>query len=180
VIGGEAARRYAKALVEIAERHGALDETGAELAALAEGVARHAELRRVLMNPRFPRPTRVRVLVGLLEASGASELARQFARVVAEKDRIAELPAMAAEYQRLADERRGRVRAQVRSARGLEAPSVKKLREKLSAMTGREVLLEVEKDESLIGGLVCRVGGVVMDGSIRNQLKNLREALTVK
>ena len=54
---------------------------------------------------------------------------------------------------------------------------LEKLREKLSAMTGSEVLIEVERDEKLIGGLVCRLGGVVMDGSISNQLRGLRRTL---
>jgi len=177
VIGGETARRYAKALVEIAEGRGVLDETGAELAELAQAVAGNDELRRILMNPRFPRPTRVRVLEGLLVAAGGSDLLRGFARLVAEKDRIAHLPGIADAYRRLADERRVRVRAQVRTAYDLDPSAVEQLRERLGRMTGREVLLEVETDESLIGGLVCRVGGVVMDGSIRNQLKNLRDAL---
>ena len=48
----------------------------------------------------------------------------------------------------------------------------------ISEVSGKDVLLEVEKDESLIGGVVCRMGGVVMDGSIRRQLKNLRENLS--
>ena len=59
----------------------------------------------------------------------------------------------------------------------LDAEAIEGLRAKLSEITGSEVLMEVETDETLIGGLVCRVGGVVMDGSIRNQLRNLRNTL---
>ena len=71
-----------------------------------------------------------------------------------------------------------RVRAQVRTAFDLPESAREELRKKLSEVSGKDVLLEVEKDESLIGGVVCRMGGVVMDGSIRNQLKNLRENLS--
>ena len=175
--GGEAAPRYARALVEIAEKRGVLDETGEALAEAAAELRDSRELRSVLLNPRFARSARVRMLEEIMAASGASELLRSFVRVVAEKDRVGELSAMARSYQQLADERRGRVRARVSAARDLGADALEKLREKLSAMTGSEVLIEVERDEKLIGGLVCRLGGVVMDGSISNQLRGLRRTL---
>ncbi len=177
MIGGQAARRYAKALVNIAEKQGSLDETGAELAQLDKALD-NPELRKVLMNPRFSRPVRAGVIDEILRASGASELMQNFARLITEKDRIAELPAISDRYQALADEMRGRVRAQVRTAFDLSDSAMEELRKKLSDVSGKEVLLEVEKDSSLIGGLVCRMGGIVMDGSIRNQLKNLRESLS--
>ncbi len=176
MIGGEAARRYAKALVEIADSGGTLDETGEELAALAEATE-NPELRRVLMNPRFSRSVRGEIIDKILESMGAGELVRKFAQLVARKDRIADLPGIAERYRALADEMRGRVRAQVRTAYELPAAAQEELRRKLSEMSGKDVILEVEKDETLIGGLVCRMGGVVMDGSVRNQLKNLRENL---
>ncbi len=177
MIGGEAARRYARALVDIAESRGVLDETGEALTEIAGEFQGNRELRRVLLNPRFARAERVKILDEIMAASGANELLRSFVRVVAEKDRIGELSDMAHSYQRLADERRGRVRAQVKSAYDLDAEAIEGLREKLSKITGSEVLMEVETDETLIGGLVCRVGGVVMDGSIKNQLRNLRNTL---
>ena len=94
MIGGEVARRYARALVEIAEKQNLLDEIGSELSSLSEGLE-HPDLRRILMNPRFPRSVRTRIIEGILDASGASELMRKFARLVAEKDRIADLPGIA-------------------------------------------------------------------------------------
>ena len=177
MIGGEAASRYARALVEIAESRGALEETGEALAEIAGEFQGNRELRSVLLNPRFARAERVKILDEIMVASDASELLRNFVRVVAEKDRIGELSDMAHSYQQLADERRGRVRAQVSAAYDLDAEAIEELRGKLSEITGSEVLMEIETDETLIGGLVCRVGGVVMDGSIKNQLRNLRNTL---
>ena len=177
MIGGEAARRYARALVDIAESRGVLDETGEALSEIAGEFQGNQELRRILLNPRFARTERVKILDEIMSASGASELLRNFVRVVAEKDRIGELSDMAHSYRQLADEKRGRVRAQVSTAYDLDAEAIEGLREKLSEITGSEVLMEVETDETLIGGLVCRVGGVVMDGSIKNQLRNLRNTL---
>ncbi|MEE9274387.1 MAG: ATP synthase F1 subunit delta [bacterium] len=175
--GGEVGRRYAKALAEIAERRGSLDETGAELEAAAEGLTRHVELRRVLDNPRFPAPTRMRLVESVLSAAGASDLIRNFVRLIVKKDRMAELEGIAMQYREIADEKRNRVRAQVRTAFELSGGQLERLRARLSEMTGSEVLIEVERDESLIGGIICRVGSVMMDGSIRNQIKNLREKM---
>jgi len=180
VITSEVARRYARALVTAAERDGVTDQVEEGLHALAEAVSGHKALRQVLMNPRFSRPTRVQMLERILASWGAPPLVSKFARLVVEKDRLADLPAMALSYRELADEKAGRVRAQVRSAFPLDGALAGQIKAKLSAMTGKQVLLEIEHDPGLIGGLVCRVGGVVMDGSIRSQLKNLREALTVK
>lgn len=180
MITSEAARRYARALAATAERGAVTDRVGEELLALAEAVSGHRGLRQVLMNPRFSRTTRVQMLEKVLESSGAHTLLRKFARLVVEKDRLAYLPAMAVSYRELADEKAGRVRAQVRTAHPLDETATGQIKAKLSAMTGKQVLLEIGHDPGLIGGLVCRVGGVVMDGSIRNQLKNLREALTVR
>ena len=176
MIGGEAARRYARALVDIAERQNVLDEVGEELSALADALE-HPELRRILLNPRFSRPVRTQIRESIMDSSSASELMRKFGRLVAEKDRIADLSGISQHYQALADEAKGRVRAQVRTAFDLSSASLEELSAKLSEVTGKEVLLEVEKDESLIGGLVCRMGGIVIDGSIKNQLKNLRDSL---
>lgn len=178
--GGEIARRYAKALVELAEKGGTLQETGEEIEQVARTLREHAELRRVLENPRFPRAERTRLVDGILEASGTSALLHRFVRVVAEKDRLSLLPGIAFWFRELADERQGRVRAKVVSAAGLHEAATEGLKKKLSEVTGREVILEAETDESLIGGVVCRVGGMVMDGSIRNQLKNLRDQLVEK
>ncbi|MEK6709668.1 MAG: ATP synthase F1 subunit delta [Nitrospinota bacterium] len=180
MITSEAARRYARALAATAEQGGATDRVGDELLALAEAVSGHPDLRRLLMNPRIPRSRRIQTIERILEASGASLLVRQFARLVLEKDRLADLPAMAVCYRELADEKAGRARAQVRTAHPLDEAATGQIKVKLSAMTGKQVILEIEHDPALIGGLACRVGGVVMDGSIRNQLKNLREALTVR
>lgn len=177
MIGGEAARRYAKALVEIAANQGLLDETGKELAGVSETLE-HPGIQKVLMNPRFSRQMRIGIIDTVLESTSVGELLRKFARLIAAKDRIAELPAIVKSYQSQADEMKGRVRAQVRTAFDLPDYSCEELRKKLIEVSGKDVLLEVEKDESLIGGLVCRMGGVVMDGSIRNQLKNLRESLS--
>jgi F-type H+-transporting ATPase subunit delta len=80
-------------------------------------------------------------------------------------------------YQKLADEVTGVARATVTSAGEISADAVERIREALSRRTGKEIVLEVKQDPGLIGGLVTQIGDLVLDGSIRTQLLNMRESL---
>jgi F-type H+-transporting ATPase subunit delta len=80
-------------------------------------------------------------------------------------------------YQKLADEVKGVARASLVSAGALSSDAVEKIRATLSQKTGKDIILEVEQDPSLIGGIVTRIGDLVLDGSIRTQLLNMKESL---
>ena len=80
-------------------------------------------------------------------------------------------------YQKLADELKGIARASLVSATELSAETVEKIRAALSKKTGKDIILDVEQDPSLIGGIVTRIGDLVLDGSIKTQLLNMRESL---
>ena len=80
-------------------------------------------------------------------------------------------------YQNLADELKGIARASLVSATRLSAKTIEKIRAVLSEKTGKEIILEVEQDSDLIGGIVTKIGDLVLDGSIKTQLFNMRESL---
>jgi len=80
-------------------------------------------------------------------------------------------------YQKLADELKGIARASLVSATELTSDTVEKIRASLSQKTGKDIILEVEQDPSLIGGIVTKIGDLVLDGSIKTQLSNMRESL---
>jgi F-type H+-transporting ATPase subunit delta len=80
-------------------------------------------------------------------------------------------------YQKLADELEGIARASLVSATELSSETVDKIRNTLSDKTGKDIILEVEQDPGLIGGIVTRIGDLVLDGSIKTQLLNMRESL---
>jgi F-type H+-transporting ATPase subunit delta len=80
-------------------------------------------------------------------------------------------------YQKLADELKGVARAQLVSAVELSSETVEKIRTALSEKTGKEIILEVDQDPGLIGGIVTRIGDLVLDGSIKTQLLKMRETL---
>ena len=77
----------------------------------------------------------------------------------------------------MADELKGIARASLTSATELDGETVEKITQALSQKTGKQVLLDVQQDPSLIGGIVTRIGDLVLDGSVKTQLFNMREQL---
>jgi F-type H+-transporting ATPase subunit delta len=102
---------------------------------------------------------------------------RSFLLLVFDKGRIGFLASINDFYQKLADEVKGIARASLVSASELSSETVEKIRATLSKKTGKDIILEVEQDPSLIGGIVTRIGDLVLDGSIRTQLLNMKESL---
>jgi F-type H+-transporting ATPase subunit delta len=116
-------------------------------------------------------------LLSVIEKLNLSEVARSFLLLVFDKGRIGFLTSINEFYQRLADEVKGIARASLVSAAELPSGIVEKIRVTLSKKTGKDIILEVEQDPSLIGGIVTRIGDLVLDGSIRTQLLNMKESL---
>ena len=173
----EAARRYAKALFELAREAERADETHAELRALCALLDANAELRSVLQEPLHPAAERRKVLDAVAAQAGAGALLRNFCAFLIEQRRLVDLAGIAREYLRLADAAQGRAKALVRSASPLSAKQQARLQRALSARCGSEVTLEIVLDETLLGGVIAQVGDRVMDGSLRGQLERLRRSL---
>jgi F-type H+-transporting ATPase subunit delta len=100
-----------------------------------------------------------------------------FLMLLFEKGRIPFLVSINDFFQKLADELKGVARASLVSATELSAETIEKIRAALSKRTGKEVILEVEQDSGLIGGIVTKIGDLVLDGSIKTQLLNMKESL---
>jgi F-type H+-transporting ATPase subunit delta len=172
------ARRYARALFAIAREADAVDRVREELAGIAGLLDAHAELRHALFRPLHPAAERRGVLRGVCARAGSGDTVRNFLAFLVDQRRIVDFDGIRAEYERLADEAAGRLRAEVVAASPLNAQQTERLRAALSARTGHEIDLDVAVDADLIGGAVAVVGGVVFDGSLRTQLSQLRDTLT--
>ena len=94
-----------------------------------------------------------------------------------DKGRIGFISSISDFYQKLVDELKGVARASLISATELTSEIIEKIRNSLSKRTGKDIVLEVEQDPGLIGGIVTRIGDLVLDGSIKTQLLNMRETL---
>jgi F-type H+-transporting ATPase subunit delta len=175
---GVAARRYAKAVFQLASEQGRVDAVGHDLAALQTALKDHPNLRDVLLRPLYPAAQRCRVLEALCERLEATDLLRTFGRYLIDQRRLVEFDAIGNEYRRLADEAAGLVHARVRSATPLREEQCERLQSVLSRRIGSRVELDLEVDESLIGGVIAQVGDLVFDGSLRTQLRQLRSTLS--
>lgn len=171
------ARRYAKALLLIGKEDGQADKYRDELSAVAELIGSQKSLEQALTNPLYDSAGRRKVLMAVIEKLGLSQVMQSFLVLLFDKRRIAFIGQIDQFYQKLADELKGVMRASLVSATELSSDAVEKIRVALSQRTGKDILLEVEKDPSLIGGLVTRIGDLVLDGSIKSQLVNMRESL---
>lgn len=173
-----AARRYAAALFSIARDAGQVPEVRAELAQLAELLAENQELRSALLTPLRPAEERKAVLRALSERAGISVSVRNFYSFLIDRRRLVDFDAIFEEFERRADEALGLLTAEVVSAGPLDDRRKDRLRRALSQRVGQEVRVDVSVDPSLIGGIVAKVGGLILDGSLRTQLGQLRANLT--
>jgi F-type H+-transporting ATPase subunit delta len=171
------ARRYAKALIELASAPGETQEWADQLGALQRTVQGNTDLRDVFENPIYVKEQRRAILVKLGQSLGLSPTVMNLLNLLVDRNRLPSLPAIVDAYRQMSDEKLGRLRATVRSAIPLDAAVAREIETSLAKATRREVVLDRKVDPAVIGGLVAEVGSVVYDGSVRTQLEGLRRAL---
>ena len=172
-----AAGRYSTALFELAREAGELDRTEADLNQLAEALEGSPELNELIRNPVYTRAQQEKGMGAIGDRMGLSPLVRNVVALMAQKRRLFALPQMIAQFRALLAEHRGEVTAEVTSAHPLSDAQRDALAEKIKSSTGRDVKLNVQVDESIIGGLVVRVGSRMIDSSIRAKLARLQNAM---
>lgn len=171
------ARRYASALADVIVERGEEAQVQEELSAWEEMILGNSRLLEALSNPTVPYEQKSKLLNELIARSKVLPTTANFLRTLLRNQRIAELPHVNAKLAQVLDERAGLINAQVTSARPLAEGIEALLSEKLAQMTGKKIRLSFETDESLLGGIVTRIGSTVYDGSVRNQLRRLGEEL---
>lgn len=171
------ARRYAKALVELAAEGREYDALGAELEQFHGLFLEQAELRGFLARPWVKGSEKAPVLEAVTQRMGLSELARRFLGVVAGRNRLDHLGEILVAYRRLADEAQGRARIAVQTAVPLTDAEREALKEKLGRVTGKQVILDESLDARLISGIRAQIGSLVLDASLKGHLSSLRERL---
>ena len=177
VMGGSVARRYARALFGIGVDAGKFEALGEELGDLATLWNQSDELRDALDNPVFKSEQKRAVLENILPRVAPTPEVQRFVLLLLDRRRIVLLPAIARAYRDLTDAELGRVRADVVSAQELNPATLDRVRRSLEQRTGKKVLINSTVDPELIGGVVARVGDLVLDGSVRTQLADLRDKL---
>lgn len=173
------AKRYARALLELGQQApGGLDPLVEELQAFHLALRESAELRNVLMTPGLDLATRQGLLREVLAAAGASTTTVHTLLLLTERNRLAVLGDIVEAVREEADRVGGRVRARVTSATALSPAQVDEIKGAFERRTGKRIVVETAVDQDLIGGVVAQIGSVVYDGSIKSQLRRLRDSLS--
>ena len=167
-----AARRYARAIFELAHDEGNVEAWGRRLAQVRE-VLSDPEVARVLTNPTIATEERMALVSDVFDGSQATNLAK----LLIESDRIRDVEAIEAEFQRLANEAAGRVRATVTTAVELSSDDRDRVADELSRRLGKEVHLDVLVDPGILGGLKLQYGDRLVDASVATRLQQLRRRL---
>jgi F-type H+-transporting ATPase subunit delta len=170
-----AARRYAEAAFDLASRDGSRDRWARDLETAA-GIVSDERVSDVLDNPSLPLPERQQVVQRLF-GSQLDRSALNLVRLLVERGRSELLPQVATEYRRLVNRQAGIVEALVTSAAPLTTDETEALRQRIERMAGARIDLQTQVDESLIGGLTVKVGGRLLDASVRGRLERLRDEL---
>ena len=171
------ARRYAKALVNLAEKGNNLDNAGKNLTAITEVYKENSEFRQVLSDTKVSSRVKLEILKDVLNEINASKLVDTFSRYLLAKRRIDFLPGIERAFNLLLQEKLGRIEAEVTAASELPEETVKKLINAISGYSGKEVEVNVIIDPSIIGGIVTRIGSTVIDGSIQTHLNQIRQSI---
>lgn len=171
------ARRYAIALADVVLKNGETETVVSELKDWGSMIASSGELRSAFGNPAIQQANKVRVLESLIERTRPSRTTANFLRVLLRNNRITELDEINQRFEAELAERSGVISAGVTSARELSEAEKRELEAGIARMTGKQVRLAFEIDRELIGGVVTRIGSTVYDGSVRTQLKNLKEQM---
>lgn len=171
------AKRYAKALFQVGKEENALDEFSRTLAELSQLYVETPEVVDGLTNPIYPLEVREKVMAHLVGAMKASVLMGNFLNLLVQKRRADVLPDISEVFHGLVDDERNMCRGTVVSASEISKDLNDKIKATLEKITGKQVVVQNEIDPSIIGGIVAKVGDLVLDGSIKTQLTGLKESI---
>jgi len=169
-VTGNLARRYARALLELARQAGTLDPSGRELADTAAAFD-EPRLRAVVLSPAIERSARRKIVGEVVAALGVSSDVGNLVKLLADRGRLRLLAEVAQAYEALVDRELGRSRARIRSAAPLGAAERAELTELAKRLVdSHDVIVATQVDPELLGGVVLDIGGTVWDGSLRTQM----------
>lgn len=171
------AGRYATALFELALDGDVIDPVASDLARLQAMIDDSGDLRRLIESPVFSRDEQSRAMDAVLEKAGISGLVRNLVGVVAANRRLFALETMISAYRALLSRHRGEVEAEIITAMTLSDAQSAALEEALRQSLGANVAITTEVDPELLGGMVVRVGSLMVDSSLSSKLERLQLAM---
>jgi F-type H+-transporting ATPase subunit delta len=174
------ANRYARALADVAERQGNYRDIERELKDFAAAYRESSDLREVFETPAVPPEGKLKVLEAILERLGVSKVTSNFLHVLTAHYRMPLLEEIIPAFVSISNDRQGIVEVKVFAPTEISGTTLQALRASFERVTGKQVEVEFQRQEDLIGGLLAQIRSTVYDGSVRGRLDRIREKLTVR
>ena len=171
------AGRYAVALFEFAEEEKSLDLVAEELGGLASLLNESEYLQQITTSPIISSANQSTAMAALVKMAGFSKTVENFIGVVIKNRRLDQLSSIINEFNRMLSRHRGEVNASVVTAYKLDKKQLDALGKKLKSMVGSDVNVETEVDETILGGMVVRLGSRMIDSSLKTKLANLEATM---
>ena len=171
------AARYATAVFDLAKEDKAIAKIESNLDDLAVALDESADLSDLISSPVYSRATQQDAISAIAKKMKLAPVMVNTLSLMASKRRLFVLPQMIAQLRDLIAEHKGEVTAEVVSAKALTKAQADKLAATLKSNVGKDVKIKATVDESLIGGLVVKVGSKMIDTSIRSKLNSLQNAM---
>jgi F-type H+-transporting ATPase subunit delta len=171
------AQRYATAIFEIAQENKNLDGLETSINDLSAALDESSDLRTLISSPLISRSNQESAIRALAKKMKLAPVMQKSLSLMAQKRRLFVLPQLIQSLRERLAEQRGEVTAEVISAKALTKAQTDKLAATLKERVGKTVTINATVDESLIGGLVVKVGSKMIDSSIRSRLNSLQNAM---
>lgn len=177
MITSKVSKRYAKALLSLGKEDGKYQQYGDDLRDFSSFYTENAEFAQSVSNPVFTTEDRKHILNFVLGKTRYSGTVKNFLNLLLDKNRIDAVAGIYTHYEKLTDEVSNIARAEVITPGPLSEDAKGKLEKVLEALTSRQVKMATREDKALIGGIVVKIGDLVLDGSVKAQLRVLKESL---
>ena len=171
------AKRYAKAIFSIGREQDTFEEYNNVLQGLAELYTTTPEIVDALTNPLYPIDVKEKVMAGIVGSMEVDTVMGNFLNLLVQKQRAGILPEIAESYKTMVDEANNISHGNVISAIELSDELKSNVQTVLEKLTGKQVELTTSVDPSIIGGIIAKVGDLVLDGSIKTQLAGLKDSI---
>jgi F-type H+-transporting ATPase subunit delta len=177
MIAAHVSRRYARALLELGMADGNLEAVVADVSKIAEVYEASHDLRVAALNPIVPLPTKKAILVAICDKLAVGKTAKHVVLLLGDRRRLVLLPEIAQMLREMNDTQKGLLRAEVTTAVALSDAFYQKLLATLEKLSNKRVVLDKKHDPLLIGGVILRIGDLVLDSSLKTRLDGLKQAL---
>ncbi len=172
------ASRYAAAFIDTAQAANSLDSIEKDMIDLVAMLNASNDLQKLVTSPAYSIDQQIQAIGAIANASSFNSLTQNFLQVLAHNRRLNVLANIIAAFQEAMSSRRGEVKAKVETAIPLTENQQQELKAELKKSLGRDVVLDLKVDKSLLGGMVVTVGSKQIDDSVKTKLSALKKALT--